>query len=180
MKPKGHHERGYLPHRDYGGALQAVTFRETDSLPKKLVLRWRAELKNPLLAKDTEEQAQQELLRKIARYEDAGHGRCVLRSEAAAAIVQDQLLADHESSCRLIAWCVMPNHVHVMIRQRDDQSLGEIVGRWKGRSARAINQQLKRSGPCGLGTTSIAPSATPTISGGPSATSIAIRLRRAW
>lgn len=34
MNPKGHHQRGYLPHRDYGTALQAITFREADCLPQ--------------------------------------------------------------------------------------------------------------------------------------------------
>ena len=44
MIPKGHHQRGYLPHRDYGGALQAITFRLADSLPVHVVEKWKEEL----------------------------------------------------------------------------------------------------------------------------------------
>lgn len=143
MNPKGHHQRGYLPHRDYEGALQALTFRLADSLPSKLLAGWKAELKDT----QTRDEAQQELLRKIARYEDAGHGSCVLRDPGAAGLVQTALLTDHDKAYRLIAWCVMPNHVHVMIRQEGLHSLGEVVRRWKGRSARGINQVLSRSGP---------------------------------
>lgn len=146
MEPKGHHERGYLPHRDYGGALQAVTFREKDSLPARVIERWKVELEDLLLNEDMREQAEKELRQRIARYEDAGYGRCCLRHESAARIVQDELLAGHGSAYLLIAWCVMPNHVHVLIRQEPSRSLGAVLKNWKGRSARRINQQLRRSG----------------------------------
>jgi REP element-mobilizing transposase RayT len=149
MEPKGRHQRGYLPHRDYGSALQALTFRETDCLPKHVVDGWKTELQQLLESPHEEIQtkAKKKLAHRIARYEDAGHGTCLLRRAEFAEIVQDCLLDGHQVKYQLIAWCIMPNHVHVLIKQNKEQSLGKIVQRWKGRSARRINLALEKKGP---------------------------------
>ena len=47
---------------------------------------------------------------------------------------------------RLLAWCVMPNHVHTVIEIVDDQSLSEIVGTWKSFTAKRANSLIGRSG----------------------------------
>jgi len=148
MEPKGHHRRGYLPHRDYGGALQAITFREADSLPAHVVESWKEELQHFLNSPDDIDKAKahDELLRRIARYEDAGYGRCLLRQPNIARIVHDKLIEGHGKGYELIAWCVMPNHVHVLIRQEDHALLGKIVRSWKGGSARQINLVLQSRG----------------------------------
>ena len=149
MNPKGHHQRGYLPHRDYGGSSQAITFREADSLPSHVVEDWKKELAALLLSPDesTKAEAQKEFSRRIARYEDASHGNCSLREPKVAQVVQDSLIAGHGEQYQLIAWCIMPNHVHVLIQQSEQSKLGKIVRGWKGSSARLINQALKREGP---------------------------------
>lgn len=148
MIPKGHHQRGYLPHRDYGGALQAITFREADSLPAQVVDSWKGELQQLLDSTNSSDKAKahDELLRRIARYEDAGHGRCHLRLPDLARIVQDKLIEGHRKGYELIAWCVMPNHVHVLIRQEDQAPLGKIVRSWKGTTSRQINLVLQSQG----------------------------------
>jgi putative transposase len=46
---------------------------------------------------------------------------------------------------RLLAWCIMPNHVHVVIDILD-HSLSAIVRSWKSFSARQANVVLGRSG----------------------------------
>ena len=86
------------------------------------------------------------LRERIARYEDAGHGACLLRDKAAET-VQDALFYHDEDRYRLLEWCVMPNHVHVMIHCAPGRSLGKIVATWKTFSARQINARLSRSGP---------------------------------
>ncbi|MFC0016767.1 REP-associated tyrosine transposase [Roseibacillus persicicus] len=82
----------------------------------------------------------------MARYEDAGHGQCYLRHPECAQILQDSFLEGHETRYRLIAWCIMPNHAHVLIKQGEECKLGDIVRRWKGSSSRKINLALKREG----------------------------------
>ena len=63
-----------------------------------------------------------------------------------AEIVQDALLKNHGKSYKLIEWCVMPNHVHVLIRLMGTVALGVVVKQWKAGSAIQINRLLERSG----------------------------------
>jgi putative transposase len=145
---KGVHDRGYLPHWDFADSVQAINFRLGDSLPSDVVAEWRRELKAWLKSPDTAMslKGQAELHRRIARYEDAGHGSCVLAKPELARIVQESLLEGHGIAYKLIAWCIMPNHVHAVIRLLDETSLGVIVKRWKAGAAIRINRELNRSG----------------------------------
>lgn len=161
---RGWHSRGYLPHFDGNGVIQAVTFRLADALPGEVVERWKVELAGSaglqtgssfllqdVRSGDHRSQHQQnrakQLRERIARYEDAGYGACVLRDPVCAGIVQSALLFFDGERYRMFDWCVMPNHVHVMIQTSQEHSLEDIVKSWKGFTARRINQYLGRSGP---------------------------------
>lgn len=148
MTHKGIHDRGYLPHWDFAGSVQAITFRLADSLPNKVVNEWRIELTNQLNSADdkTSRLAQADLHRRIARFEDSGHGACILRKPEIAFIVQDQLIKSQGSRYKLIDWCIMPNHVHVLIRMTDETTLGAIIKSWKAPTAIQINRLTKQSG----------------------------------
>lgn len=139
---KGIFNRGYLPHWDFQGAVQAITFRLKDSVPAKVIVTWRRELES---IEDEKERARK-LRQFISRFEDEGHGESFLRLPECAGIVQSQLLDGHGRSYRLIEWCIMPNHVHVMIKVNVGFGLSRIVQHWKGRSALEINRLLNRSG----------------------------------
>ena len=139
---KGIYTRGFLPHWDFEKSTQAITFRLADSVPAVVIRDWKRELAVTPEAKIRE----RELHRMIARYEDAGHGDAVLKNPDCAAIVQEKLIAGHASLYSLIDWCVMPNHVHVLIRLLENQSLADIVRSWKGGSAIEINRILDRKG----------------------------------
>jgi len=138
FRHKGWHSRGYLPHLDAAGEIQALTFRLADALPAKVVLGWKRELERSGL---DERKRQQELRQRIARHEDAGYGSCLLREPACAEIVQTALLHFDGDRYRLLEWCVMPNHVHVLIHCCFGTSLGEIVRSWKTFTARKINEE---------------------------------------
>ncbi len=144
----GWHSRGFLPHFDVPGAIQAVTFRLADAMPEVVVDRWRREL---LTA--PEDQRYAELHRRIAEYEDAGHGSCCLRDDRCAQMLCENLHEGHDDSYRLLAWVIMPNHVHVVVgpvRSLDGDrlrpGLEDLLRGWKGASARRINQVLGRTG----------------------------------
>src|SRR6185437_12636455 len=47
---------------------------------------------------------------------------------------------------RLIAWCVMPNHVHVVFKMFPSAELAEVVHSWKSFTAKAANRLLNLSG----------------------------------
>ncbi len=70
---------------------------------------------------------------------DAGRGRKSLTVRDAAAAVQREILAADGERYALIAWCVMPTHVHVLISETEDWPVAEIVGLWKSATLAAAN-----------------------------------------
>lgn len=46
------------------------------------------------------------------------------------------MLHGHGFEYELLAWCVMPNHVHVLVHMREGHALGDSVRAWKSVSAR--------------------------------------------
>ncbi len=53
-------------------------------------------------------------------------------------IVQDSLQHFHGTKYDLIAWVIMPNHVHALIRQRQGGLIAAIVQSWKTYTAKRI------------------------------------------
>jgi putative transposase len=156
MGQKGWYSRGYLPHLDVVGEIQAVTFRLGDALPSSIIERWRKEIAGSagLQTGESEserrrsgDQRSQRLRLLIARYEDAGHGSCMLRDPACAMIVQNALLFFDNERYQLMEWCIMPNHVHVLVKTMEGFSLDQIVRSWKGFTSRKINELKDHSGP---------------------------------
>jgi len=82
---------------------------------------------------------------RIEKYIDSGEGACYLRDERIARLVQDALKYFDGHRYRLIAWCVMPNHVHVLIEMMGE-SLSKIVHSWKSYTAHQANKLLGRNG----------------------------------
>jgi REP element-mobilizing transposase RayT len=137
----GWHDRQRLPHRDVGGVTQAVTFRLADSLPRTVLARWERELE---LLPRTE--ADRERRERIDGYLDAGHGECLLRDPRVASLVQDSLRHFDGEHYRLRAWCIMPNHVHVLFDHWEGCPLGKVVWSWKRWTAKRSNSLLGRTG----------------------------------
>ena len=71
------YSRSYLPHFDAPFIAQGLTFRLADSVPRSVIDRWREEIGSSEVLR-TDEARHQELLRRVARYEDAGWGECYL------------------------------------------------------------------------------------------------------
>ena len=139
------YSRSYLPHFDAARIVQGITFRLADSVPQSVIARWREEiLLNQRLR--TDRARHEELQRRVARYEDAGRGECHLRRHEIAALVRAALLRFDGERYQLLAWCVMPNHVHVLIKQKQGCPLGELVRSWKLFTAREANIILGRTG----------------------------------
>lgn len=139
---KGIYTRGFLPHWDFEKSTQAITFRLADSVPAEVINGWNQEIATMPDSKISE----RELHRRIAKYEDVGNGVAVFKNPGCAAVIQDKLIAGHSSRYSLIDWCVMPNHIHVLIRLTENQSLADIVKSWKGGSAIEINRILQQKG----------------------------------
>jgi len=134
-----------MPHADFAGLAQAVTFRLADALPDEAVQRIRASLLLEQRPDVAGQRADALLAARVHDWLDAGHGTCCLRSSEICGLVLAELRSGHGAAYRLDAAVVMPNHVHVLLRSAGEP-LGMIIGRWKGRTARAINQRLGQSG----------------------------------
>jgi putative transposase len=145
-RARGWYSRGYLPHMDQPGLVQSISFRLHDALPAHILDGWRDELhwRQGLSAADP---VAVTLRRRIARYEDAGHGACWLRDERLATIVEDALLFFDGARYRLIAWSIMPNHVHVLVEMTTGSPLARVLQAWKWFTARQANELLTRRGP---------------------------------
>ena len=127
IAPKGWHSRGYLPHLDAPDLVQAVTFRLADALPGAIAERIRQQAKDDATLRR----------RLVAGQLDAGHGSCRLRGGEAASLVEEALLHDDGGRYRLLAWVIMPNHVHVIV-ELAGTPLARIVGAWKSVTARRL------------------------------------------
>jgi len=133
---RGWHERGYLPHRDEPGLTQFVTFHLADSFPSALRSEWEALLK-------VEDNRKRRLL--LEAYLDRGRGECYLRRPDVAILAEDALRFHHKQWYDLLAWVVMPNHVHFLIKV-GETSLAKIVKELKRYTARQANTILQREG----------------------------------
>ncbi|MCS6805497.1 MAG: DNA methyltransferase [Blastocatellia bacterium] len=140
LQHKGWYTRGYLPHFDSANVLQFITFRLHDSVPEEVIKHWKQELHwHEQLGADSKEAV--ELRKRIEKYQDSGKGACYLRDERIAHLVQDALKHFDGERYRLIAWCIMPNHVHVLIEMMDEP-LQKIIQSWKSYTAHEANKIL--------------------------------------
>ena len=143
----------YLPHWTKGGSTYAVTFRLADALPSAAVEAYRQEREQCLrLIGDRpptpEERAELARLfsERVETFLNAGHGACWLRDERVAQLVADALRHFDGDRYELIAWVVMPNHVHAVLRPLGGHGLSAILQSIKSFTAKKANALLGRDG----------------------------------
>jgi REP element-mobilizing transposase RayT len=92
------------------------------------------------------EKMDSERRKKIEFWLDAGIGCCALKHPQLASLLQDTLLKWDGARYRLFAWCIMPNHVHVLLETT--APLSKIVQSWKSFTGRWA---MKKNAELGLG-----------------------------
>ncbi len=150
---------GSLPHWYRDGATYAVTFRLADSFPPSVLHSYRKEKEDLhqriIKADDDNDSRLAERLRvqlgelyraRIEAVLDEGQGEAWMKRPEIAAIIRDALLHFDGDRYDLGAWCVMPNHVHVMLSPKDGHALPDILHSIKRHSAREANKALGREG----------------------------------
>lgn len=137
IQHKGWRSRGYLPHFDHPALVQSITFRLGDAMPASKIAMWQEALQH---------RDEPELWDKVEQYLDAGHGECYLRNANAAEIVENALLHFDGERYSLLAWVIMPNHVHVLIETLEHNPLDAVLHSWKSFTANRINQLIGRHG----------------------------------
>ncbi|MBC7980451.1 MAG: dihydropteroate synthase [Armatimonadetes bacterium] len=150
---------GSLPHWYREGATYAVTFRLEDTFSQGVLVAYakeKEELKRRIqqadkdgeegLAKDLRKNLDKLYRERIESVLDQGLGDSWMKDERIARIVADAIRFFAESRYDLGAWCVMPNHVHMILSPRDSESLSEILHSIKRFSAREVNKVLGSEG----------------------------------
>ncbi|WP_051328162.1 transposase [Desulfatirhabdium butyrativorans] len=149
------HHGENLPHWTCDNAVYHVVFRLADAVPHAKREEWLAERKriedtarnqNRDLTEEERKRLQFLYSERIEKYLDTGHGACHLRRAEVAEMVANAIRHFEGDRYRLHAWCVMPNHVHVIVEPLPDWKLSGILHSWKSFTAHQANQMLKRSG----------------------------------
>ena len=139
------YSRGYIPHFNQSNQIQLVTIRLYDAVPETVIDDWKKELgwKKKISAKDPR---QIELRKRIDKYEDAGYGACWLLDNNVAELVRRTLFYFDRERYRIFKWCIMPNHVHVIVEILEGYYLSGVIHSWKSYSGHEANKILNRSG----------------------------------
>jgi putative transposase len=111
--------------------IQSITYRLADSLPQEKLKQLRTEL-----LKLPDDRREIEHRKHMEAWLDKGMGCCALAHPHVARYVQDSFLHFHGERYHLHAWCIMPNHVHILIEPMAD--IATIVQGWKLYSSRWI------------------------------------------
>ncbi len=137
--PKFWYTRGYLPHFDGGAINQFITFRLADSLPQNVLRQSKIEIERNLISDI-------EYRRKIEKYLDQNIGACHPKDERVADLPVETLKKFDGEKYKLLAWAIMPNHVHLLLRPIGGTSLSEIMHSIKSFTAHKANKILQRKG----------------------------------
>ena len=125
-----------LPHRTRDGGTYAVTFRLFDAIPAEKVVI-------PEVTSDGS-------LRSVVAADqilELCRGHCFMREAAVAKTVADAISHFAGDRYRLLAWSVMPNHVHAVLQPARGEELSAILHSIKSFSAHGANAVLHREGP---------------------------------
>ncbi len=161
-----------LPHIRPIGATFFITCRLADALPRHIIKQLQKELEQKIdtikekYPDDYEYKIHNAKKRYFGKYDqqldDKPYGNCYLKYPNIANIVADKLKAMDGKYYDLQAYCIMPNHIHMLLDtsvqlDRDeiiDESnlddlyvqLNTIMKLFKGSTARYANQALNRKG----------------------------------
>ena len=141
---------GFLPHWEKTGKLQFVTFRLIDSLPVDVVAELSRQKKQfiALNPKPWDENTTKEFLKIVTPFEttllDAGYGSCMLRLKSVRRIVEENLHFHDNVKYKLLAYVIMPNHVHLLLAPLD--KLPRILHSIKSYTSHEINEKFGREG----------------------------------
>lgn len=147
--------RGKLPHWEIAGGAYFVTFRLADSLPQSVlesieferqdILKIARQQNRELTSAETK-RLDRLFSERIDQYLDSGAGACHLAKPAMADLLANALRHFDGKRYCLEAWCVMPNHVHVVFNAFPGYFLDKIVHSWKSFTANQANRILGLTG----------------------------------
>jgi putative transposase len=140
-----HFHRRNLPHLYFSEGIYFVTFRLADSLPSSKVAEVKALIECEL-TNDSEKFKR--LLKKYDEILDSGlYGYKHLTKTEVAETCNYSLHFPDGKEYKLICYCIMPNHIHLVIELIEgNRGISKIMQSIKRTSARKCNLVLNRSG----------------------------------
>jgi REP element-mobilizing transposase RayT len=146
--------RGRLPHWEMEGGVYFITFRLADSIPKNVLETLKQEREaakaaiesGRSLTRADRKRVRDLFSRRVQEYLDSGAGACHLGRPEVARLVGEALQHFDGDRYRLFAWCVMPNHVHVVCDFLGHHGLDDVLHSWKSFTSKKANRILERQG----------------------------------
>ncbi len=147
-------QRGRFPPWEKDSGLYFITFQLADSLPRPVLEKMKerhrileaAEHSGAHLLPSQEVMVEKFSPARIEEYFDHGAGACSLRVPQIGELMANALRFWDGKRYRLVAWCVMSNHVHVICRLLPGEELAAVLQSWKSYTARRADGILGRSG----------------------------------
>jgi putative transposase len=139
--------RRSLPHWYKPGAIHFVTYRLFNTLPlqvlktlqaKKASLLNQRELGGDL--KHHRDTVHKQLFAAYDRYLDQCDGEAWLKVPCIASMVRENLYYHHGRKYHLLAYCIMPNHVHVLLQPMEDNSQAARLPETVAQAARLYSE----------------------------------------
>jgi len=153
--------RRRLPHWYVPGALHFVTYRLAGTIPATVLQELREERERPAKAMDSHG----DFFVRYDKYLDDHRDVAWLAKPEVAAMVRGNLYHHHGEKYHLLAYCIMPNHVHLLLQPQsglvakdldldppDERAdvrspLARIMHSLKSYTAHEANKLIGRSGP---------------------------------
>lgn len=137
-----HFHRRNLPHLYFNDGIYFITSRLINSIPMEKLEQLKNETKN------ISDEKQKRLFKKYDTLMDSGeYGEKYLKNPKCAEIVKDTLHYPDGKEYKLICYCIMPNHFHLVFELlQNNKGISKIMQSIKRISARDCNTILSRSG----------------------------------
>jgi REP element-mobilizing transposase RayT len=125
--------RRFLPHWYKPGFAHFITYRLVDSIPTALLQKWKTERERlvgearslPLHAQAEHRlNAHRQFFRQYDNHLDRNCETNCLADSRVAKVVRDNLYHHNGTKYELLAYCVMPNHVHLLLQPFQQASVG--------------------------------------------------------
>jgi carbamoylphosphate synthase large subunit/REP element-mobilizing transposase RayT len=144
--------RRHLPHWEQPGATYFVTFRLADSIASDVLAQWKEERAQWLKfhPQPWDWKTAQEYMRRFEeereQWLDQGQGSCLLRDRRVQRVVVESLNQFNRHRYVIDGFVAMPNHVHIIVKPLEPNSLSAVLHSWKSYTSNRINELLERTG----------------------------------
>ena len=145
-------ESGNLPHWHQAGKVQFITFRLVDSLPAQVIGELRATIEefNKIHPKPWSTEVKRLYWNTVGPVEesllDKGHGSCLLKDKIVRDPLSDAILHYDGGEWNVMAYVIMPNHVHLLVQLIGEKPLDKLMKSVKMYAANRINKTIGRRG----------------------------------